>query len=283
MQHHLVDENLKDYYARRAHEYERVYDKPERQADLASLRESIPSLLDGRNVLEIACGTGFWTQFVATRAASVLATGVNEEVLEHARRKSYSRDNVVFELLDIYAEQDLPRRFDAGLAAFWWSHVPRQSLGRFFDHYHRWLQPDALVVFLDNRYVQGSSTPLSRSDEHGNTYQTRTLDDDQLRGTQEHPRRVGAGERAGKQCAGAGVCGAGLLLVPELPGGRDLEGQISNLSLGLRYTLPCQQRSKSLRRNVSHWLICSRAMNSSGLWAWSMLPGPHTTAGMPPS
>ncbi len=177
MQHHSVDENLKDYYARRAHEYERVYDKPERQADLASLREGIPSLLDGRNVLEIACGTGFWTQFVATRAASVLATDVNEEVLEHARRKSYPRDNVVFELLDIYAEQDLPRRFNAGLAAFWWSHVPRQSLGRFVDHFHRWLQPDALVVFLDNRYVQGSSTPLSRSDEHGNTYQTRTLDD----------------------------------------------------------------------------------------------------------
>lgn len=177
MQHHLIDENLKDYYARRAHEYERVYDKPERQTDLGNLRESIPALLDGRNVLEIACGTGFWTQFVATRAASVLATDVNEEVLELARRKSYPRDNVVFKLLDIYSEEDLPRRFDAGLAAFWWSHVPRQSLSRFVDHFHRWLQPDAIVVFLDNRYVQGSSTPLSRTDEHGNTYQTRTLDD----------------------------------------------------------------------------------------------------------
>jgi demethylmenaquinone methyltransferase/2-methoxy-6-polyprenyl-1,4-benzoquinol methylase len=177
MQHHSVDENLKDYYARRAHEYERVYDKPERQVDLASLRECIPWLLDGRDVLEIACGTGFWTQFVATRAASVLATDVNEEVLELARRKSYPRDNVVFELLDIYSQQDLPRRFDAGLAAFWWSHVPRQGLGQFVDHFHRRLQADAVVVFLDNRFVQGSSTPLSPGDEHGNTYQTRTLDD----------------------------------------------------------------------------------------------------------
>jgi demethylmenaquinone methyltransferase/2-methoxy-6-polyprenyl-1,4-benzoquinol methylase len=177
MQRHLFDENLKDYYARRAHEYERVYDKPERQTDLGSLRESIPALLDGRDVLEIACGTGFWTRFVATRAASVLATDVNEEVLALARRKSYPRDNVVFELLDIYSDEDLPRRFDAGLAAFWWSHVPRQGLSRFIDHFHRWLQPDAIVVFLDNLYVQGSSTPLSRTDEHGNTYQTRTLDD----------------------------------------------------------------------------------------------------------
>jgi demethylmenaquinone methyltransferase/2-methoxy-6-polyprenyl-1,4-benzoquinol methylase len=177
MQHNCADDNLRDYYARRAHEYERIYDKPERQADLASLRESIPSLLDGRDVLEIACGTGFWTQFVATRAASVLATDVNEEVLELARRKSYPRDNVAFELLDIYSEGDLPRRFNAGLAAFWWSHVPRQSYGRFIEHFHRRLQSGAIVVFLDNRYVQGSSTPLSRTDEHGNTYQTRTLDD----------------------------------------------------------------------------------------------------------
>jgi len=177
MQHNCADDNLREYYARRAHEYERIYDKPERQADLASLRESIPSLLDGRDVLEIACGTGFWTQFVATRAASVLATDVNEEVLELARRKSYPRDNVAFELLDIYSEGDLPRRFNAGLAAFWWSHVPRQSYGRFIEHFHRRLQSGAIVVFLDNRYVQGSSTPLSRTDEHGNTYQTRTLDD----------------------------------------------------------------------------------------------------------
>ena len=39
------------------------------------------------------------------------------------------------------------------------------------------MRPHAIVVLLDNRYVQGSSTPLTRSDEHGNTYQKRTLDD----------------------------------------------------------------------------------------------------------
>ena len=177
MQHHLIDENLKDYYARRAHEYERVYDKPERQADLTSLRESIPSLLDGREVLEIACGTGYWTQFVAARADSVLATDVNEEVLALAGPKAYPRNNVSFQCLDIYSEEPLAQRFDAGLAAFWWSHVPRQTQGRFVEHFHRRLEPGAVVVFLDNRYVEGSSTPLTRTDEHGNTFQTRTLDD----------------------------------------------------------------------------------------------------------
>ncbi len=171
------DHNLAAYYARRAREYERIYDKPERQADLARLRDVVPSLLDARHVLEIACGTGYWTQFVATRAASVLATDINEEVLALARVKSYPRDNVGFARLDIYADDVAVDRFDAGLAAFWWSHVPRQSLSGFIERFHRRLEPNALVVYLDNRYVEGSSTPLTRTDEHGNTYQMRTLDD----------------------------------------------------------------------------------------------------------
>lgn len=171
------DHNLAAYYARRAREYERIYDKPERQADLARLRDVVPSLLDARRVLEIACGTGYWTQLVATRAASVLATDINEEVLARARVKPYPRDNVGFAQLDIYADDVAVDRFDAGLAAFWWSHVPRQSLSDFIDRFHRRLEPDALVVYLDNRYVEGSSTPLSRTDRHGNTYQMRTLDD----------------------------------------------------------------------------------------------------------
>jgi hypothetical protein len=39
------------------------------------------------------------------------------------------------------------------------------------------LEPGARVAMLDNRYVEGSSTPITRRDEAGNTYQQRTLDD----------------------------------------------------------------------------------------------------------
>jgi demethylmenaquinone methyltransferase/2-methoxy-6-polyprenyl-1,4-benzoquinol methylase len=177
MQKSFDDQSLKDYYARRAHEYERIYDKPERQADLARLRERIPSILSGCDVLEIACGTGYWTQLVARQAASVLATDVNEEVLGLARLKAFPRNNVSFAQVDIYVEEDIAGQFDAGLAAFWWSHVPRQGQNHFIAHFHRRLQPGAVVLYLDNRYVEGSSTPLTRTDEHGNTFQTRKLDD----------------------------------------------------------------------------------------------------------
>ena len=45
------DENLPAYYARRANEYERIYAKPERQADLAQLRFDVPALLKDELVL----------------------------------------------------------------------------------------------------------------------------------------------------------------------------------------------------------------------------------------
>jgi demethylmenaquinone methyltransferase/2-methoxy-6-polyprenyl-1,4-benzoquinol methylase len=39
------------------------------------------------------------------------------------------------------------------------------------------LEPGARVAFLDNRFVEGSSTPVSRKDAQGNTYQSRRLAD----------------------------------------------------------------------------------------------------------
>lgn len=50
---------LLEYYRRRAAEYEKVYDKPERQADLRRLRAVVPAYFSQRRVLEVACGTGY--------------------------------------------------------------------------------------------------------------------------------------------------------------------------------------------------------------------------------
>ena len=44
--------DLLGYYARRAAEYERIYARPERQADLSRLRRRLGELLAGRDVLE---------------------------------------------------------------------------------------------------------------------------------------------------------------------------------------------------------------------------------------
>ena len=168
---------LLEYYRRRAREYERIYDKPERQADLAVLRERLPRLLAGRDVLEIACGTGYWTLACAPAARSILATDLTEETLAIARAKDYPPGRVRFAEADAYTLEGLEGRFDAGLACFWWSHLPKERIPAFLGTWHRRLGPGARVVLLDNRYVAGSSTPLSRADAAGNTYQARKLAD----------------------------------------------------------------------------------------------------------
>ena len=54
-------QDMRAVYARRAAVYERVYAKPERQADLRAMKAALPVAFAGRRVLEVACGTGWWT------------------------------------------------------------------------------------------------------------------------------------------------------------------------------------------------------------------------------
>src|SRR5271167_3603471 len=95
------DAQLVDYYAKRAGEYERIYHKPERQHDLAILKQRCAEIFTGDEVLEIACGTGYWTQIISQTAKSVSATDINEEVLEIARSKNYGCE-VGFEKADAF-------------------------------------------------------------------------------------------------------------------------------------------------------------------------------------
>jgi demethylmenaquinone methyltransferase/2-methoxy-6-polyprenyl-1,4-benzoquinol methylase len=67
--------------------------------------------------------------------------------------------------------------FDGAFAGCWWSHLTLQQLPGWLAALHERLEPGARVVMLDNSFVQTSSTPISRRDAAGNTYQNRTLDD----------------------------------------------------------------------------------------------------------
>ena len=171
-----VETSMINYYAQRAAEYERIYQKPERQDDLRQLRGFVQRTFAGAQVFEVACGTGYWTEIVARPAASIVATDVNEEVLAIARAKPMNARKVTFRKEDAYALPRLPQVFTGGLCMFWWSHVPKSRLRGFLRGLHSVLSPGARVVFVDNAFVEGSSTPIARMDEQGNTYQLRRLD-----------------------------------------------------------------------------------------------------------
>jgi SAM-dependent methyltransferase len=171
------DATLVDYYGRRAAEYEAIYAKPERQADLGRVRAWLREELAGNRILEIACGTGYWTAWLAPVAAAIVATDASSDVLAIARAKTYPPGRVRFEQADAYALASVPGRFTAAFAGFWYSHVPRERRAAFLANVHARLGSAGRVVLLDNRYVEGSSTPIAHRDAAGNTFQRRRLAD----------------------------------------------------------------------------------------------------------
>lgn len=165
------------YYAQRAPEYERVYHRPHRQADLRRLEAWLADAMAGRHVLEIATGTGWWIPHGARRAASWLATDLSPQTLAVARSKPLP-PGVELATMDAYALDGLAgRHFDAVFAGFWWSHVPLQRLPAWLEALHALLPAGARLVFIDNAWVEGDSTPIAWHDAAGNGWQRRTLDD----------------------------------------------------------------------------------------------------------
>jgi SAM-dependent methyltransferase len=171
------DAHLLEYYSHRAAEYENVYAKPERQPDLARVRRWLRAELGGHHILEIACGTGYWTAWLAPVAAAIVATDASPDVLAIARAKTFPPGRVRVERADAYALASVRGAFSAAFAGFWWSHVSRERLAAFLAAVHQRVGAGGRVVWLDNRYVEGSSTPIARRDGQGNTYQRRQLTD----------------------------------------------------------------------------------------------------------
>jgi demethylmenaquinone methyltransferase/2-methoxy-6-polyprenyl-1,4-benzoquinol methylase len=167
------------YYASRAPYYDAVYLKPEREKDIACLREYLPAAFAGREVLEVACGTGYWTQHIARTAARLVGTDTGSEPLAFAKLRP-NAERVTFRLLDAY---DLPAdlgEFDAAFAGLWFSHVPIERRLEFIGSLHERLRAGAKVVFIDNSEVQCREWPIVETDAQGNTYQRRELRDGTL-------------------------------------------------------------------------------------------------------
>jgi len=67
-------------------------------------------VIRGLDVLEVACGTGYWTQSVARGADATLATDLNTEVMEIARLKHYGKCDIQFLQSDTFLLEGVSTR-----------------------------------------------------------------------------------------------------------------------------------------------------------------------------
>ena len=167
-----------DYYNKRLQEYDTVYTKPERQADLNALLAKLQTDMSRREVLELACGTGWWTERLAAHAASWIATDADTGALDIVQRKAIQGLSATTTLNAYQPSVSAP--VDCVFAAHWYSHLRLDERSIFFRSVHDCLKPGGRLIMLDNNFVSGSSTEISRTDIEGNTYQTRKLKDGSL-------------------------------------------------------------------------------------------------------
>lgn len=167
---------MQAYYATRAPEYDAIYLKPERQEDLRCIEEWLPPLFTDSRVLEVACGTGYWTQFIAPACRHIMGIDASQETMNIAKTR-VSESKATFLVGDAYSLSPDLGTFNAAFAGFWFSHIPRARRREFLYGLNVSLDPGARVVMLDNRYVAGSSSAITETDAEGNTYQDRKLND----------------------------------------------------------------------------------------------------------
>ena len=170
--------DMEDYYRRRAEEYEEIYyrDDADRQEEQKKIANKLKETLTGRRVLEIACGTGYWTQFLSKTAQSIVATDIVQEVLEIAKRKQY-KCPISFLKEDVYNLSFEDNSFNGGLANFWFSHIPKDRIDPFLKGFHRLLQTGSKVFIADNVYIPGVGGELIKKEGKENTYKLRRLKD----------------------------------------------------------------------------------------------------------
>ena len=168
-----------DYYRARATEYEQIYyrDVPKRRQEIADHFKFLEKLAAGKTVLELACGTGYWTQAAAKNAKEVIATDIAPEMIKEAKTKKYN-SLVTFINSDIY---DLPFKsaaFDLIIIGFWFSHEPKQNYSKFFEIIKKPLKADGQIWLIDNNPpAEGAKSDFLHSDESGNNFKYRRLDD----------------------------------------------------------------------------------------------------------
>jgi ubiquinone/menaquinone biosynthesis C-methylase UbiE len=152
-------EEMKRYYQASPSEYDEIFNRqgrydqgPELNARWFAESDEVFAQLHAfhltGDVLELAAGTGTWTQQLLRSASTVTAVDASAEMLaiNQAKVGSPRVTYVLAELFGWWPE----RVYDALFFGFWISHVPREQLDAFLRSCWAWLRPGGKMFFVDD-------------------------------------------------------------------------------------------------------------------------------------
>jgi SAM-dependent methyltransferase len=101
------------------------------------------------DVLELAGGTGWWSQHLARTAGTLTVLDSSSETLR-LNRKRVTRPDVTYMVADVFDWRP-ERRYDTVFFSFWLSHVPRRLFEKFWELVGSCLRPGGRAFLIDNR------------------------------------------------------------------------------------------------------------------------------------
>lgn len=156
-----------DYYRARAGEYDEWFLRQGRYdhgaeandrwfAEVAQVTEALDAFAPTGDVLELACGTGLWTQHLVRYGGRVTAVDAAPEVIAINRQRLGPDAPVEYIQADLFSWRP-SRQYDVVFFSFWLSHVPPERFDAFWDLVRSALRPRGRVFFVDSLYIESST------------------------------------------------------------------------------------------------------------------------------
>jgi ubiquinone/menaquinone biosynthesis C-methylase UbiE len=175
-----------DYYRARAGEYDQWFNREGRydrgpelnqlwRAEAQQVRDALAEFQPRGDLLELACGTGIWTEQLARSASTLTAVDASPEVLAINKNRVNS-PSVTYIEADLFSWEP-PREFDAVFFSFWLSHVPPERFEAFWVMVRRALRPGGRFFFIDSRHDSTSTAKDHQLPAPAATTLTRRLND----------------------------------------------------------------------------------------------------------
>jgi len=147
------------YYQARATEYDEWwysqgrYDRGEvlnRQWEQEGqiVRDALHKIPARKHILELAPGTGIWTQELLKIGEQITAVDASSEMIAINRAKCQS-DRVNYIQADLFEWQS-DQQFDMIFFGFWLSHVPPEKFQDFLKRVSAMLKPDGVLFMVDS-------------------------------------------------------------------------------------------------------------------------------------
>jgi SAM-dependent methyltransferase len=170
------------YYQARAGEYDEWWLRRGRYAlppelerrwfeDVAEAEGALREFAPTGRVLELACGTGLWTQHLVGYAEHVTAVDASPEVIE-LNRARLAGAPVSYVVADVFEWQPPAASYDVVAFTYWLSHVPDDRLDAFWSGVRTALRPGGRVFLVDS-----SPYPASAPQPAGGRAERRQLND----------------------------------------------------------------------------------------------------------